>query len=94
METQTIKAVITVVGKDHQGIISRVSTELAKNSVNILDISQTIIDGFFSMIMVVDISSATIQLSDLNEALQGIAEETKTQITCQHEDIFNFMHRV
>ena len=94
METQSTKAVITVVGKDHRGIISVVSTALAENNVNILDISQTIIDGFFSMIMVVDISGATISLGDLNQTLQSIAKKTKTQITCQHEDIFNFMHRV
>ena len=86
--SETNKAVITVVGEDRKGIISAMATALANHDVNILDISQTIIDKYFSMIMVVDITDATVALSELAEELKSVGESVGTVVTCQHEDIF------
>lgn len=94
MNKELEKAVITVVGKDTKGIISAVSTDLSNHNVNILDISQTIIDGYFSMIMVTDISDCDCSLTDLSESLNLVGKNVGTIITCQHEDLFKFMHRV
>lgn len=94
MNKEIEKAVITVLGKDTRGIISAVSTELSAHNVNILDISQTIIDDYFSMVMVTDISECDCSLTELSAHLDAIGERVGTQITCQHEDLFKFMHRV
>lgn len=94
MEREINKAIITVVGEDKKGIISAVSTELSAYNVNILDLSQTIIDGYFSMVMIVDISDCTISLAELGNALNEVGKRIGTIITCQHEDLFKYMHRV
>ncbi|CDI49104.1 ACT domain-containing protein [Clostridium tetani] len=89
-----MKAMITVIGKDQEGIIAGVSTQLFKNNVNILDISQTIIGGYFTMIMLVDMEKSKVSFTDLKEELIKKGEELKVSIKVQHEDIFNSMHRI
>ncbi len=89
-----MRAVVTVVGKDKTGIISKVSTFLAEREVNILDISQTIMQDYFAMIMMVDISKATKKLSELAEECKVMGEKIGMSIHLQHEDIFNAMHSV
>ena len=88
------KTIITVVGKDTVGIIARVCTYLAENNVNILDISQTIVDGFFNMMMVTDATASTKEFSILSAELKAVGEEIGVVIMCQHEEIFNKMHRI
>ena len=88
------KTIITVVGRDTVGIIAKVCTYLANNQVNILDISQTIVDGFFNMMMVTDTSAAPKSLADIRHELDQIGEEIGCQIHVQHEDIFQMMHRI
>ena len=88
------KTIITVVGKDTVGIIARVCTYLAENNVNILDISQTIVDGFFNMMMVTDATAATKEFSVLSAELKAVGEAIGVVIMCQHEEIFNKMHRI
>ena len=88
------KAVVTVVGKDAVGIIARVCTYLADHRVNVLDISQTILDGFFNMMMVVDVTDADAEFSSIVEDLEGLGEEIGVRIRCQREDIFTKMHRI
>lgn len=89
-----MRAVVTVVGKDKTGIISKVSTFLADNKVNILDISQTILQEYFTMIMMVDISGATEPLSVLADKCKELGKSIGVSIHFQHEDIFNAMHGV
>lgn len=86
------KAVITVIGKDTVGIIARVSSLLCENNINILDISQTIMQDLFTMIMLVDMK--TCQVGDLQESLKAVEEEMKLSIRVQSEEIFNSMHRI
>lgn len=89
-----MRAVVTVVGKDKTGIIAKISTFLAEKEINILDISQTILDKYFTMIMLVDLSSATVKLADLAEECRILGENIGMSIHVQHEDIFNTMHSV
>lgn len=88
------KTIITVVGKDTVGIIAKVCTYLANNKVNILDISQTIVSGFFNMMMIVDMNQSEKPFNDCAKELEQIGEEIGVKITCQHEDIFEMMHRI
>lgn len=88
------KAIITVVGKDATGIIARVCMALAGKKVNILEISQTIIDGFFNMIMVVDYAAMEDDFSDMVSLLDSLGEEIGVSIRCQREEIFTSMHRI
>lgn len=88
------KTIITVVGKDTVGIIARVCTYLAENNVNILDISQTIVQGFFNMMMVTDANKASKEIGTLAEELERLGESIGVTIRCQHEDIFDKMHRI
>ena len=94
MELSQTKAIITVLGKDRRGVIAKVSTLLADNEVNILDIKQTIIGEYFNMIMIVDMAEAKTSLSDLKIQLEMLGKNIGMEITCQHEDIFQFMHRI
>ena len=89
-----MRAVVTVVGKDKTGIISKVSTFLAEKDVNILDISQTIMDEYFAMIMMVDLSNSQTELSQLAEESAAMGRKIGMSIHIQHEDIFNAMHSV
>ena len=89
-----MKAVITVIGHDKVGIIARVSALLSESNVNILDITQTIIQNIFTMVMLVDIENSTIGFSEVAEKLDNLAKELSLEIRIQHEDIFNSMHRI
>jgi len=89
-----MRAVITVIGHDRVGIIAAVSTILADCNVNILDISQTIMQDMFTMIMLVDISKATTDFSDLAQQLEQKGNEMGLSVRIQHEEIFNSMHRI
>lgn len=88
------KAIITVVGKDAKGIIAKVCTYLAENDVNILDITQTIVDGFFNMMMIADISSVKKPFETLTSELADLGGHIGVQVKCQREDIFDKMHRI
>ena len=88
------KTIITVVGKDTVGIIARVCSYLAENNVNILDISQTIVQDYFNMMMIVDANSATAEFDTLCDQLEKIGDEIGVSIKMQHEDIFDSMHRI
>lgn len=88
------RIIITVLGHDRVGIIAGISAILAEAGINILDINQTIIQGFFTMVMVADICNSTIEIAQLREILNRKGQEMELQITVQHEDIFNYMHRI
>ena len=88
------KCVITVVGKDTVGIIAKVCTYLAETGINILDISQTIIDDFFNMIMIVDVAGASKEFQEYVSELETLGEEIGVKIHCQREEIFEKMHRL
>jgi len=89
-----MKAVVTVVGKDRTGIIARVSGYLAEKQINILDISQTIMQDIFTMIMLVDTEASNITADILAADLKAVGEELGTQINVQHEGLFSAMHRI
>ncbi len=89
-----MKVIVTVIGKDKPGIIAKVSALLAENNVNIEDISQTIMQGKFTMIMQCDLQSAKLQLADLKSELVTLGENIGVSIHVQHEDIFNAMHKI
>ena len=88
------KTIITVVGNDTVGIIAKVCTYLADNNVNILDISQTIVQGYFNMMMIVDTSGSSKSHGDMADELDVLGEKIGVIIKCQREDIFNKMHRI
>lgn len=88
------KTIITVVGKDTVGIIAKVCTYLAENGINILDISQTIVQGYFNMMMIVDTSTTQKPFGDMADEMMALGEETGVQIKCQKEEIFDKMHRI
>ena len=89
-----MRAVLTVVGKDKTGIIAKVSSFLAERNVNILDISQTILEDYFAMIMLVDIGDASVPLSALAEECDAMGKKIGMSIHVQHEEIFKTMHNV
>ena len=89
-----MKLVVTVVGKDRVGIIAMVSRILAENNVNILSINQNILEGFFNMILIAEISGSKIKLTELQQRLRESGREINVDIKAQHEDIFNVMHRI
>ena len=89
-----MKAIITVLGEDRVGIIAKVSSLLADEGINILDISQTIMQDDFTMIMLVDISGSTSKISDISEKLDMCGKELGVSITIKHEDLFKSMHRI
>ena len=88
------KTIITVVGKDTVGIIAKVCTYLAENQINILDISQTIVQDYFNMMMIVDTNNSTKVFGDMAEELAALGEEIGVVIKCQKEEIFDKMHRI
>lgn len=89
-----IKAIISVVGNDRVGIIAKISTLLAEHDVNVLDISQTVMQGYFTMIMLVDVEKLDIKFGDFSDEMNKLGEEIGMNIRVQHEDIFNSMHRI
>jgi ACT domain-containing protein len=88
------RTIITVVGKDTVGIIAKVCTYMAEHQINILDISQTIIQGFFNMMMIIDTSKMTVDYATMTDEITRIGEATGVQIKCQKEEIFDKMHRI
>lgn len=88
------KTIITVVGKDTVGIIAKVCNYLAETQINILDISQTIVQEYFNMMMIVDMDKATKSFEHVSEELEAIGDEIGVKIKCQREEIFTKMHRI
>lgn len=88
------KTIITVVGKDAVGIIAKVCTYLANNQINVEDISQTIVQGYFNMMMIVDTDRSSKPFSDMVTDLDVLGDEIGVKIKCQREDIFTKMHRI
>jgi ACT domain-containing protein len=88
------KTIITVVGKDTVGIIAKVCTYLADSDINILDISQTIVSGFFNMMMIVDMSATNKGFNTVADDLEKLGESIGVVIKCQKEEIFDSMHRL
>ena len=89
-----MKAIVTVVGKDQVGIIAAVCNKLANYNVNVLDISQTVMQGYFTMMMAVDVSGCTVPLAELGTAMEEMGEEKHLSVRVQREDIFEAMHRI
>ena len=89
-----MKAIVTVVGKDRVGIIAEVCTQLAAYSVNVLDISQTVMQGYFTMMMAVDVTACTVPLAQLCRDMDAKGQQMGLNIRVQREDIFKAMHRV
>ncbi|MBR5516910.1 MAG: ACT domain-containing protein [Firmicutes bacterium] len=87
-----MKAVLTVIGKDNVGIMAKVSTACAAQNANILEVTQSILEGYFCMVMVIDISKLACELDELADKVQESVPEM--QIHVMHEDIFNSMHRI
>ncbi len=88
------KTIITVVGKDTVGIIAKVCTYLAENGINILDISQTIVQEYFNMMMIVDMTRMEKTFELAAKELENIGKDMGVQVKCQREEIFNKMHRI
>ncbi len=86
--------IVTVLGKDTKGIIASISGTLWENDVNILDISQTILQEFFTMVMVVDAADSKMPVGDLRELLEKRGETLGVKVTLQHESVFDYMHRI
>ena len=94
MDNTKNKVIITVVRKDTVGIIAKVCTYLSEGSVNVLDISQTIVSGYFNMMMIVDMANATASFAEISDQLDALGEEIGVTIKCQKEEIFEMMHRI
>ena len=89
-----MKGIITVLGKDRVGIIAQVCTFLSERQINILDISQTIVQGYFNMLMIVDLVGAAGSFEEIAGGLRGLGEAMGIEIKLQREDIFESMHRI
>lgn len=89
-----MRAVLTVVGKDKTGIIAKISAFLSERKINILDISQTILQEYFAMIMIVDLSRSTTELASLADECRSLGDKIGMSIHIQHEEIFNAMHSI
>lgn len=89
-----MKAIVTVVGKDRVGIIASVCTKLAQYNVNVLDISQTVMQGYFTMMMATDVSACNVSVGELAKQMDAAGQEMGLSIHVQREDIFQAMHRV
>ena len=89
-----MKAIVSVTGRDSMGIIAKVSAVCAENGVNIMDISQTVLDEYFAMIMLVDIDRITVPFTDFVDIMTELGKKSGLEIHTMHEDIFNAMHRI
>ena len=89
-----MNAIVTVIGKDRVGIIAAICIKLAGLNINVLDISQTIMQGNFTMIMAVDVSQATASFAEIRDALADLGKEMELSIRIQREEIFNAMHSI
>src|SRR3954469_20429391 len=94
MDTKSNRIIVTVIGQDTVGIIAAVATVLAEARVNIVDISQTTLREFFTMIMMADMDKATVPFDELKRRLNAKGEQMRLKIDAQHEDVFKFMHRI
>jgi len=94
MQQPSNRVIVTVIGEDKVGIIANVSTLLAEANANIVDISQTTLREFFTMIMLVDMEKASVPFDELKRRLNAKGEAMSLRIDAQHEDVFKFMHRV
>ena len=94
MDNTKNKVIITVVGIDTVGIFAKVCTYPSVGSVNVLDISQTIVSGYFNMMMIVDMANATASFAEISDQLDALGEEIGVTIKCQKEEIFEMMHRI
>ena len=88
------RTIITVVGKDTVGIIAKVCTYLAENDINILDISQTIVQDYFNMMMIVDMGKMNTSFETVADELAELGTSIGVQVKCQREEIFDMMHRI
>ncbi len=88
------RTIITVLGKDQKGIIAKVCTYLSDNGINILDINQTIVNGFFNMMMIVDMKDVEKDFSIINSELDDLGKSIGVKVEAQREDIFDMMHRI
>ena len=89
-----MKVVITIIGKDRVGIVAMASNVLAENQVNILDINQNIVDGFFNMVMIAETGESKVSIKELQAIFASKGKELNLEIKVQHEDIFQSMHRI
>ena len=89
-----MKAIITVIGVDQPGIIARVSMGLYQNNINILDINQTILSGYFTMVMMVDLAGSAIPFEEIVKSLDNLSQELGLEIRIQRSEIFDAMHRL
>ena len=89
-----MKAIVTVIGKDKVGITASVCNLLAQNNINILDITQTVLQEYFTMVMLVDTAACTKSIGDMADILEQAGREQELSIRIQREDIFNAMHRI
>ena len=89
-----MKAVITVIGKDSVGILAKVSEACSKADVNIVEVTQSVLQDMFAMIMLVDIDKSNIGFEQLRTNLKAVGESTNTKVHVMHEDIFNSMHKI
>jgi len=89
-----MRAIITVVGKDMVGILAKISTLCAENNVNVIEVSQSILQDMFCMIMLVDVSKCNIEFTAFAESCKKMGEDMNLAVSAMHEDIFNSMHRI
>jgi ACT domain-containing protein len=89
-----MKGIVTVLGRDQVGIIARICSYLSERNVNVLDIAQTIVDGYFNMMMIVDMDGATEPMAFLASGLETLGRDIGLVVHLRHEDIFNAMHRI
>ena len=94
MDQEKNTAVVSVLGRDRVGIIAGIANLLAEYGININDISQTILDDIFTMVMIVDLKDVVIEKSDISDRLKALGNDLGVQITIQHTDLFNKMHRI
>ena len=91
---ENMRAIVSVIGKDKIGITAEISSTLSRGNVNILDISQTILDEFFTMIMIVDLEKMNLSFQELAEKLEKVGQDMGVSVKIQHQDIFDAMHNI
>lgn len=89
-----MRAIISVIGHDKVGILARVTAECAARGVNVMDVTQSVLQDMFAMIMLVDLSAATVPVDELADAMEAVGNEMGMAIRVMHEDLFNAMHTV
>lgn len=89
-----MKAIITVIGKDNVGILAKVSTACSYASANIIEVTQSVLQDMFAMIMLVEFDNTAVSIEDISNKLEVVSQETATKIHVMHEDIFNSMHKI